>query len=156
MQTFLPYIGEFETTRDLYDECAGLLSPRHVGEQRVMNLVIMTELVKFPGEPISPGVAMWRGYEWSLLQYQEAICDHWIENLGGSRDPGGEDSYYDITHRLYFENLPIGEQFQDPPWLGDEALALSHQSNLIRKDPKYYQKCFPGVPNDLPYIWPVQ
>jgi hypothetical protein len=42
-----------------------------------------------------------------------------------------------------------------PPWLGDEALHRSHQSNLIRKDPAFYAPLFPGIPADLPYIWPM-
>ena len=43
-----------------------------------------------------------------------------------------------------------------PPWLGDSALHRSHQSALLRKDPELYGSCFPGVPNDLPYVWPVR
>jgi hypothetical protein len=42
-----------------------------------------------------------------------------------------------------------------PPWLGDEQLHRSHQSNLIRKDPGFYRPLFPDVPPDLPYVWPV-
>ncbi|AEV76017.1 hypothetical protein MycrhN_5548 [Mycolicibacterium rhodesiae NBB3] len=42
-----------------------------------------------------------------------------------------------------------------PPWLGDEALHRSHQSALSRKDPAHYGPLFPGVPDDLPYVWPA-
>lgn len=43
-----------------------------------------------------------------------------------------------------------------PSWLGDEDLHLSHQSNLIRKNPEFYRQRFgPNVPDNLPYIWPV-
>jgi len=32
---------------------------------------------------------------------------------------------------------------------------LSHQSNLLRKDPEFYRPVFgPDVPDDLPYVWP--
>jgi hypothetical protein len=41
-----------------------------------------------------------------------------------------------------------------PSWL-DDSLCLTHQSNLIRKDPAFYGPLFPGVPNNLPYVWPV-
>lgn len=41
-----------------------------------------------------------------------------------------------------------------PPWLGDEAFHRSHQSNLLRKLPEHYGPLFPGVPDDLPYVWP--
>ncbi len=43
-----------------------------------------------------------------------------------------------------------------PPWLGDEALHLSHRSALVRKDPDHYRPQFPDVPDDLPYVWPVR
>jgi len=43
-----------------------------------------------------------------------------------------------------------------PPWLGDAALHRSHQSALLRKDPEFYGPRFPGVPDDLPYVWPVR
>jgi hypothetical protein len=43
-----------------------------------------------------------------------------------------------------------------PPWLGDSALHRSHQSALLRKDPELYRPWFPGVPDDLPYVWPVR
>jgi hypothetical protein len=32
----------------------------------------------------------------------------------------------------------------------------SHRSALIRKDPDRYGLLFPGVPDDLPYVWPVR
>jgi hypothetical protein len=41
-----------------------------------------------------------------------------------------------------------------PPWLGDEAFHESHRSALVRKDPEVYADLFPGVPDDLPYVWP--
>ncbi|WP_344904429.1 hypothetical protein [Actinomadura meridiana] len=41
-----------------------------------------------------------------------------------------------------------------PPWLGDPALHRSHRSALVRKDPDFYGPRFPGVPADLPYVWP--
>jgi hypothetical protein len=41
-----------------------------------------------------------------------------------------------------------------PPWLGDEALHLSHRSALFRKDPDFYRPLFGEVPADLPYVWP--
>ncbi len=43
-----------------------------------------------------------------------------------------------------------------PPWLGDEAVHRSHQSALVRKDREHYAPLFPGVPDDLAYVWPVR
>ena len=45
--------------------------------------------------------------------------------------------------------------FKFPPWFGDKEFHRSHQSNLIRKMPEHYQKLFPDVPNNLPYVWPI-
>jgi hypothetical protein len=42
-----------------------------------------------------------------------------------------------------------------PRWLGDPDFHRSHQSSLLRKDPEHYGPMFPGVPDDLPYVWPV-
>lgn len=41
-----------------------------------------------------------------------------------------------------------------PPWLGAPDFHRSHQSALVRKDPAFYREHFPGVPDDLPYVWP--
>jgi hypothetical protein len=42
-----------------------------------------------------------------------------------------------------------------PHWLGDEAFHESHRSALVRKDRGVYADLFPGVPDDLPYVWPT-
>jgi hypothetical protein len=45
-----------------------------------------------------------------------------------------------------------------PSWVGDEALHLSHRSNLLAKDPDFYRprfaERFGPEPDDLPYVWP--
>jgi hypothetical protein len=41
-----------------------------------------------------------------------------------------------------------------PRWLGDPAFHRAHQSALVRKDPEFYGPRFPGVPDDLEYVWP--
>lgn len=152
MQTFLPYIGPAETTHAYYEECAGLLDRKRLGKQRVENLQIMSALlVGGTGWDNHPAVKMWRGHEWSLLMYQDAICKEWIHQFGF------KDTCLDKTILLYFRNadLDATADHSDPPWLHNKAIHLSHQSNLIRKDPEYYRKKFKGVPDDLPYIWPV-
>jgi hypothetical protein len=45
---------------------------------------------------------------------------------------------------------------QPPAFLFNPEFTRSHQSNLVRKDSSYYGRLFPSVPNDLPYLWPVQ
>ena len=65
------------------------------------------------------------------------------------------------AERGYVDNLLpfFGERmtndFVVPPWLGNEDFHRSHQSNLVRKDPAHYGPLFPGVPDDLEYVWPT-
>jgi Pyrimidine dimer DNA glycosylase len=95
-----------------------------------------------------PVVLMWRGFEAMLAEYQTAICREWVGR--GFRDTCAAKT----TGLLLEAGLPTSSD--PPPWLGDSALHLSHQSNLIRKDPEVYAARFPGVPADLPYVWPAR
>jgi hypothetical protein len=90
-----------------------------------------------------PAVKMWSGYEGALVEYGVAICDQWIER--GYRD----------NCRCRIRCYAKRDRTR-PPWLGDEEFHRSHQSNLVRKWPEYYGLVFPGVPGDLPYIWPTR
>lgn len=82
---------------------------------------------------------MWRGYEMALtLYYNKCVCE-WVRRG------------YNNTMRLKC----LWDDVVMPPWLGDKAFHRSHQSNLLRKDARYYRKYFHGVPANLPYIWPV-
>jgi hypothetical protein len=51
---------------------------------------------------------------------------------------------------------PLAEAGTLPPWFGDPAFHRGHQAALIRKDPSLYGPLFPGVPEDLGYVWPVR
>lgn len=153
MQTFLPYLGKTESARAYYEECAGLLDQKVLSKQRVDNLVIMKTLfaphhTRWSSNSV---VQMWKGYEWSLLLYQDAICKELIHNFGVS------DTYLKRTIILYFENadLESTSDHKEPPWLYQKERALSQQSELIRKDPGYYMDRFPGVPDNLPHVRPV-
>lgn len=154
MQTFLPYLDleGCDTVYDFYLECAGNLDTKRLGRQRVETMQIMKALLTGKGWVHHPATKMWRGYEWSLLSYQAAVCNMW------TGDCGFKDTCLPKTIDLYFHHVDYTGDliYKDPPWLGDKAFHLAHQSNLLRKDPEYYGKRFPGVPDDLPYIWPVQ
>lgn len=141
MQTFLPYAD--------FEESAYALDQKRLGKQRVETLQIMTALLTGRGWVNHPATRMWRGHAWSLLQYQKAVCDEWTVNFGF------KDTCLVKTMRVYFEHTNGQDNYDPPPWLGREDLHLSHQSNLIRKDPGYYRKYFPGVPDNLPYVWPI-
>jgi hypothetical protein len=138
MQTFLPW-GSF-------DRSAQDLDRQRLGKQRVECLQIMTALA-LPnyGWQHHPAVRMWRGHQDHLLDYQGAICSVW-------RHKGYRDTCWEKTQAMFRR---IQDESDMPPWLGDEALHRSHRSNLIRKDPAFYGPKYPGVPDDLEYVWPV-
>lgn len=102
-----------------------------------------------PGWANHPAVNMWRGHEGSLMNYQKAVCDEWTIN------GGYVDTCLIKTSYIYLR-MTDGWDYKGPPsWLGDEAFHISHRSNLIQKDPKFYTKYFPDTPDDLPYVWPI-
>lgn len=141
MQTFLP-LPDYKMSADALDS-------KRLGKQRVEVLQILNALHEISyGWQNHPAVRMWRNYEPQLCEYGLTICEVWIAR--GYKDSCASkiEKHLDwCTAGLY--------ELEKPPWFGDEAFHLSHQSNLIRKDPLYYGPLFPGVPNDLPYVWPV-
>lgn len=150
MQTFLPYPDFLESAR--------VLDRRRLGKQRVEAVQVLRGLT-VPGYAWRrhPAVRMWAGYEEALARYGLDICRVWREY--GHRDSCAATLVADLaaarpgmTVRDQAELAAAGEL---PPWLGDEALHRSHRSALVRKDPDRYAALFPGVPADLPYVWPL-
>ncbi len=155
IQTFLPYAD--------FDRCAAVLDNMRLGKQRVETLQIIQVLVRLrwnntagviesfapKGWRNHPAVLMWQGYESALAAYQDATCREWTSR--GFNDTCQRKT----TGLLVAAGRDGGGGLQDPPWLGDEALHRSHQSNLVRKDPEFYAPIFVGVPPDLPYVWPT-
>ncbi|MGY1830639.1 MSMEG_6728 family protein [Geodermatophilus sp. SYSU D01180] len=149
MQTFLP-VADFEESARLLD------SPR-LGKQRVETLQVLRAL-ELPdyGWASHPVVHMWRGRTAALVAYGLAMVRVWRER-----------GFADSTHTLIAEFAPDVEGVtQDelaragmlPSWVGDEALHLSHRSNLLAKEPDFYRPRFAPLfgaePDDLPYVWP--
>lgn len=144
MQTFLPYPDDRAS--------AAVLDDKRLGKQRVETLQILRALTWHTyGWRNHPAVRMWRGFVPALVAYGAAVCDEWVSR--GRADAvkpvlleftGGVEPSWDLLH----------ESGQRPPWLGLEALHVSHQSALVRKEPEHYRPFFPDVPDDLPYLWP--
>lgn len=141
MQTFLPYAD--------FGRSAASLDSSRLGKQRVEVLQIL-RAITFPsyGWTNHPATRMWRGHVPALTSYGLAMVDVWIQR-------GATDS----TRAQIAEFAP--ESVDTPPtelampsWVGNEALHRSHQSNLIRKLPEFYGPQFPGVPDNLEYVWP--
>ncbi|KAB8192767.1 cytoplasmic protein [Nonomuraea phyllanthi] len=150
MQTFLPY-ADFVAT-------ALALDVRRLGKQRVEAVQVLRGLtVANYGWRNHPVVAMWAGYEEALTRYGLEICGVWcaLEHA----DTCAATLHADYRRALGAETVrsqrELGEAGELPPWLGDEAFHLSHRSALVRKDPEHYRSLFPGVPSDLPYVWPA-
>lgn len=144
MQTFLPYPD--------YEQSAHVLDRQRLGKQRVEVLQILNILHEIQGAKMGwvnhPAVKMWRGYEPQLCAYGIAVCEEWLARR-----------YNDTCLDKIKQHLEwaISAPFDYPPWFGNEAFHLSHQSNLLRKDPDHYRKYFGDkVPLDLPYVWPVK
>lgn len=137
MQTFLPYPD--------FARSAAALDYRRLGKQRVEAKQIYLALTQ-PGYgwKSHPAVKMWTNYEMALLLYGSLICREWKKR-------GYKDSLLP-----WFEERGAGQIVEFPHWLfWNDKFCLSHQSNLVRKDPAFYRPLFPDVPDNLPYVWPV-
>ncbi|MEU2023385.1 MSMEG_6728 family protein [Streptomyces sp. NPDC016469] len=150
MQTFLPFPG--------FAESAAVLDARRLGKQRVEALQVFRGLsVPGYGWRRHPAVRMWAGYEEALVRYGLDICALWT--AGGRADTCAGTLVHDF--RAHTGDAPVRAQpelaaeGELPPWLGDPEFHRSHQSALLRKDPEHYRGRFPGVPDDLPYVWPA-
>lgn len=133
MQTFLPYAN--------FVDSAQVLDYRRLGKQRVETKQILNALAgNSKGWVNHPATVMWRGYETALAEYGFVICTEWIAR-------GYKDSLLDFFNDLRQESYEL------PNWLGNEDIHISHQSNLIRKDPAFYIPRFGNITPDLPYVW---
>lgn len=142
MQTFLPYPS--------FARSAEVLDNKRLGKQRVEVLQILHSLTgRTSGWQYHPAVLMWEGYEHALCEYGIAVCEEWIYNRFFM------DSCLAQIKRTQEILLDKREHLGMPPWLGDERLHASHQSNLVRKNPDHYSRLFPNIPPILAYYWPA-
>lgn len=133
MQTFLPY-PDFAAS-------AKVLDYRRLGKQRVEAYQLLRAINgETKGWRNHPAAVMWTGYEPALHMYAREMCKEWIGR-----------GYADTM----LNRFEIHEEFEMPPWVGNEALHASHRSNLLRKAPEYYSQFGWTEPDDLEYIWPA-
>jgi len=138
VQTFLPYPDFIKSARSL--------DYRRLGKQRVEAKQIINALEgRSKGWTNHPATKMWRGYEGQLALYGATMCHEWINR-------GYNDSLLPFFTVKLRESIKAGN-VAIPEWLGDPEVHLSHQSNLIRKDPEFYIPKFGEIPPDLPYVW---
>jgi hypothetical protein len=150
MQTFLPYPD--------FAACAHVLDTRRLGKQRVEALqIVRALLVPDYGWRHHPAVLMWKGYPEALGRYGLEVCGEWrARGFADTCQPKILAHLGLLGVELVRGQEELAAAGALPPWLGDPALHRSHQSALLRKDPEVYDPRFPGVRDDLPYVWPVR
>lgn len=149
MQTFLPCPD--------FADSARLLDRRRLGKQRAETIQVLRALtVPGYGWRHHPAAAMWAGYEEALVRYGLVVCDTWRQL--GHDDTAAATLLADLRTGTGLDAARdqdvLATAGELPPWLGDAAFHLSHQSALVRKDPAHYRPFFPDVADDLPYVWP--
>ncbi|MGW0158181.1 MSMEG_6728 family protein [Mycobacterium sp. NPDC003323] len=150
MQTFLPY--------ESFAESAKVLDARRLGKQRVETIQVLRALtVPGYGWRHHPAAAMWAGYEEAVVRYGLDICTVWVEH--GHGDSCALTLVTDLRAAIRVATVRTQQELAAdgdlPPWLGESAFHRSHQSALLRKDPQHYGPLFPGVEDNLPYVWPT-
>lgn len=149
MQTFLPYAK--------FNKCAYCLDKKRLFKQAVECKQILLALGVSVGahQPTGskawqnhPAVRMWRGHELALSIYSAHIAK--------------ECRFRRIKTDLLAEFLGVVETLRKPnkparypPWMRDWSIMVSHRSNLLRKEPDWYNQFGWLVKSDLPYKWPV-
>jgi hypothetical protein len=138
MQTFLPYPSYYQSARTL--------DRQRLGKQRVETVQILKAcLISSYGWQNHPAVRMWRGHERELAEYGLRMCREWTTFY----------VYKDTCAEQIYELMMFLPVTGKPSWFGDTAFHRSHKSNLLRKNPEHYRRYWPKMPDDLPYIWPV-
>lgn len=142
MQTFLPYPS--------FAASAAALDDARLGKQRVETFQLLrAQTVPGYGWRHHPAAKMWANRIPALVAYGLAMTDEWTGR--GHADAVRPQL---LAFAPEVERMPQGA-VRMPEWLGDEALHLSHRSNLVRKDPVFYRPRFGDIPDDLPYVWPA-
>lgn len=142
MQTFLPY-KDFELSARVLDMhrlgCQRKEAAQILNHLRPGTVTFHKSTGRFPWAK-HPVVEMWTGYEPALINYYNACVLEWL-------DRGYECTLMCVHH---------SERVVMPPWLGDPRVHRSHQSQLLRKDPIFYDQYRWDVPIDLDYHYPTR
>jgi hypothetical protein len=130
MQTFLPYKN--------FDESARVLDNKRLNEQLFEARQILAALAgRTKGWVHHPATKMWRGYEWTLFDYSEAVA----------RELARREIQFHKNLNAIYELMPAfyesSENSETLPWWFDSPMTMgyimvSHRASLFRKDPDHY------------------
>lgn len=133
MQTFLPY--------DDFRRSASCLDMRRLGKQRVEAKQLLAALRgNSTGWVNHPATKMWRGCESCLRLYKDAMIHEWVDRGYKNTMPLTSDINHDLV---------------TPLWIGDPDFHDRHKSQLLAKDPEWYEQFEWDVEPGLPYLWPI-
>lgn len=162
MQTFLP--------SKHWHECARVLDNKRLNKQILEGwqiLMVLTELDpqgndrQPKGWRNHPAVKMWRGYEWTLAEYLEAMVTEWQKR--GFKTTMGTKISNTLQAAMDKGKIPVMYNQQRPRWMKKsyyEQLASTHRQALLTKNYEHYKQFnWPedtGVPpTEYEYTWPV-
>ena len=152
MQTFLP-------SSDFVDS-ARVLDDKRLRKQCVESIQIIDTISNNrKAWRNHPAVRMWENSVGALCIYTICMCDEHSKRFG---KPIRSHKYtpVPVDMREIVEDFFFRSASADLPlWMQDSKVCTdvteSHRSNLLRKDRVWYSQFNWGVPDDLPYVWPV-
>jgi hypothetical protein len=180
MQTFLPYPDYTESAKAL-DSLR--LGKQRVEVLQMLN--VLHEVSPSNAWSNHPAVRMWRGYELQLAEYGMVVTDEWIARGNADTcmaklqqhvewaesgemlkpdwfgDPALHDSHKSNLLRKANQYLLIHtDEPHDEHWAGKrkcpgDGCHKPHNKCEPLRYVEWYHPLFPGVPDDLSYIWPV-
>lgn len=139
MQSFVPLYT--------FSSCAKVLDDKRCFKNALeayQVLRVIRGLSRGGGWKNHPVVKMWNKQPNTYVDYALAFVAEW-------KARGYNTTLEEKIKALYV----AGEANSLPQWWGNEAVHLSHRSNLIRKMPDYYGDLWPNDPDNLPYVWPI-
>lgn len=131
MQVFAPYPDIHKSVQSL--------DPKRLGNQIYRECLTLIK----GGWPNHPASKIWVNHKKALAKYALAGLDELSKR-------GKNYPHHILTFQKVFEDSP---DTGFPILWGREDFHLSHQSNLIRKNPSWYISIFGNVRPDLEYVW---
>lgn len=142
MQTFLPYPS--------FERSAKSIDNLRLGNQTYRECKTLIN----GGWKNHPASKMWVGHERALAKYAYALACEMAHRKNKNGGPKWKPEVVEKWKNFWLDKMEEYPDTGDPHWMGDEKFHVAHQSNLIRKDPEHYGPQFPGVPDNLEYVWP--